>query len=392
MAVLLGGCGGTAKYQAMDLEAATAARESEAADGETVISMSGSGESLAETQKEEETPAETTEETKAYEPADDTVAVTADVLNVRKADSKEAGIYVQLKTGDRLHRTGYNEEWCQVIYDGKTAYVAADMVEKVEEETTEAETEPSEEDSSQEETEPEAMEAGAEGMAAINLAEGAESQAEVPWNGRTVAIDAGHQAKANAEKEPIGPSSETMKAKMPEGSVGTASGVPEYELTLTVAKKLEAELKARGYHTVMIRIGHDVNLSNAERSETANESGAEIFIRLHANSMENSSVYGALTMCMTAQNPYNAGLHDKSYSLSKKIVDNICAQTGTKNRGVREADNSGEINWCKIPVSIVEMGFLSNPDEDRWLQDKNYQDKLVAGIAAAVDSYFAEGN
>ena len=131
----------------------------------------------------------------------------------------------------------------------------------------------------------------------------AEAQAEVPWNGHTVAIDAGHQAKPNAEKEPIGPGSETMKAKMPQGGVGAVSGVKEYELTLTLAKKLEKELKARGYHTVMIRTGHDVNLSNSQRSAMANDSEAEIFIRLHANSMENSSVYGALGMCMTAQNP-----------------------------------------------------------------------------------------
>ncbi len=79
------------------------------------------------------------------------------------------------------------------------------------------------------------------------------------------------------KKEPIGPGSETMKAKMPQGGVGAVSGVKEYELTLTLAKKLEKELKARGYHTVMIRTGHDVNLSNSQRSAMANDSEAEIF-------------------------------------------------------------------------------------------------------------------
>ena len=97
----------------------------------------------------------------------------------------------------------------------------------------------------------------------------AETAPEVPFNGHTVAIDAGHQAKANTSKEPIGPSSSTMKAKMPEGSVGTASGVPEYEVTLAVAKKLETELTNRGYHVVMIRTSNDVNMSSAERSVAA---------------------------------------------------------------------------------------------------------------------------
>lgn len=211
---------------------------------------------------------------------------------------------------------------------------------------------------------------------------------ETFFNGHIVAIDAGHQAKANAEKEPIGPSSETMKAKMPAGAVGTVLGVKEYELTLTVAEKLKEELENKGYQVVMIRESHDVNLSNSERARIANESGAEIFIRLHANSMENTGVYGALAMCMTAQNPYNAALHDNSYRLAKTIIDQVCALTGTKNRGVQEVDNNGEINWSEIPVAVVEMGFLSNPDEERWLSEGDYQDKIVSGIAAAVDSYF----
>ena len=308
------------------------------------------------------------------------MVVKADLLNVRKEDRADARIYVQLKNGEKLRRIGYNEEWSQVEYDGKTAYVASDLVEVWIEETDAPEAEPqTAKDSS---AEPQAGPEGAPGSSgedpqpAVDGAgavpadasgRAAEAQAEVPWNGHTVAIDAGHQAKPNAEKEPIGPGSETMKAKMPQGGVGAVSGVKEYELTLTLAKKLEKELKARGYHTVMIRTGHDVNLSNSQRSAMANDSEAEIFIRLHANSMENSSVYGAL---------------------AKSIIDNICAQTGTKNRGVQEVDNSGEINWSQIPVAVVEAGFLSNPDEDRWLQDESYQDKLVAGIAAAVDSYF----
>lgn len=401
VAAVCAGCGGTAKYQTMDLEESRAARMAADPAEMTVISM-GETKAAGETEagNEETEGLETEAETIRYETVDETVVVTADVLNVRASESQSARIYVQLKNGDRLQRIGYSEQWSQVIYDGKTAYVASDMVEV---ETVEAvaaeavdETGAAEEDGSAEASaaageEPgNAVAAGAEGTAVGAERSVAGTSEEIPWNGYTVAIDAGHQAKANAEKEPIGPSSETLKAKMPAGSVGIVSGVQEYELTLTVAKKLETELKERGYHVVMIRTGHDVNLSNAERSIIANQSEADILIRLHANSMDNSSVYGALSMCMTAQNPYNAELHDKSYALSKKIIDSICAQTGTRNRGVQEVDNSGEINWCEIPVSVVEMGFLSNPDEDRWLQDESYQGKIVAGIAAAVDSYFAE--
>ena len=97
-------------------------------------------------------------------------------------------------------------------------------------------------------------------------------------------------------------------------------------------------------------------------------------------------------MCMTEHNPYNSELSSDSYRLSKQIINNICANTGTKNRGVQKVDNSSAINWCEIPVSVVKMGFLSNPDEDRWLQTEEYQGKIVAGISDAVDRYFAVGS
>lgn len=417
-ALFLGGCG-SSKYQAVDLEATETAAEGneegspdnpagsrsgeESLPAETMASFTLGDRVTPEGQETEadQDPGETKAEN-PYEDVDEVVVVTADVLNVRESENQKARIYAQLKRGSTLKRTGYNDEWSRVVYDGKTAYVSSSMVEVQPQETGSPELE-----TTAQETEPESVD-GVLGSTAENLPAAAGAQAAaaraagallegdtdsgVPFNGHTVAVDAGHQAKANVEKEPIGPGSDTMKAKMPEGSVGVSSGVRECDLTLSVAQKLEKELKARGYHVVMIREGNDVNLSNAERAILANKSEAEIFLRLHANSMDNSGVYGALAMCMTAQNPYNAGLHGRSYTLSKKVIDQICTQTGTKNRGVQEVDNSSIINWSEIPVSVVEMGFMSNPDEDRWMQDDSYQNKIVAGIAAAVDSYFAEGN
>ena len=218
-----------------------------------------------------------------------------------------------------------------------------------------------------------------------------EESGTIENNDFLVVIDAGHQQKGNSEKEPVGPGSSEMKAKVAGGTTGVSTGIPEYQLNLQVALLLEEILLERGYEVLMVRSIHEVNISNAERAKVANDAGADAFIRIHANGAADSGVHGAMTLCQTPSNPYNGALYEESRKLSDCVLDAFVEKTGAKKQRVWETDTMSGINWAMVPTTIVEMGYMSNPEEDQRMAAEAYQKLMAEGMADGIDRYFEDG-
>lgn len=206
-------------------------------------------------------------------------------------------------------------------------------------------------------------------------------------NNRVIVIDPGHQGKGNSSLEPIGPGASTKKAKVAGGATGTSTKIPESQTTLEIGLKLKSELQARGYTVIMTRTSQSVNVSNKERAMIGNNNNAAAVIHLHCDGA-GSSARGAHTIAPAKNNPYCPSIYSASSKLAKNVINSYCAKTGLKNRGVSYRNDLSGINWSEVPSIYIEMGFITNPTEDKLLNDDAFQTKCAQGIADGIDAYF----
>ncbi len=207
--------------------------------------------------------------------------------------------------------------------------------------------------------------------------------------GLTICIDPGHGKLTEKVRktEPVAPGSQIMKAATASGTVGTVTKVTEESLNLSVSLKLRKALAEKGAKIVMVRENNVCNMTNIERTEFWNSSGADLTIRIHANGSIDKNVAGVLMMVPGSKYIKDKDLLEKSALAGKYIMEAVLKNTEAESKGTVKSTDLTGFNWSKIPVVLLEMGFMTNPDEDRLLNTDDYQNKIVSGIVEGVENY-----
>jgi N-acetylmuramoyl-L-alanine amidase len=196
-----------------------------------------------------------------------------------------------------------------------------------------------------------------------------------------VVIDPGHDLRANPETEPIGPGSATRKIKDGGGTAGVVSGLREAELNVRVGRRLRALLERAGVDVVMTRTATSrTSMGNIARARIANRARAALFLRIHADGSSDRSVRGTHTLHPALRRGWTDDVYAESRRAARIVQRALRTALGFPDRGLQERSDFTGFNWSDVPVILVEMGFMSNPTEDRLLSAPAYQRRAAIGL------------
>ena len=197
-----------------------------------------------------------------------------------------------------------------------------------------------------------------------------------PVSGKTIVIDAGHG--------------------VPDEGAQSSTGTTEAETNLKISLKVQNLLEQSGCTVILTRSDenaiYDVDSNTLKqkkisdirnRVKIGNESSADIFVSIHLNKIPQQQYYG--WQCFYKENDEN------SIKLAKQLQENLNKSIQKENKRVAMKLNTVYImKHVEIPISIVECGFLSNPEEEKQLLEDGYQNRLAWGIYNGIINYFYE--
>ncbi|HJJ12099.1 MAG TPA: N-acetylmuramoyl-L-alanine amidase CwlD [Clostridiaceae bacterium] len=214
------------------------------------------------------------------------------------------------------------------------------------------------------------------GIFQMNLKEESIETVALPVSNKVIVLDAGHGN--------------------PDGGAVSTNGISEAEINLKIALKLQNLLEQSGATVILTRSDENgiydadkTKLKNQKvsdiknRVKIGNSSSADIFVSIHLNKIPQSQYSGWQTFFKSGS--------EQGEKLATSIQENLNKTIEKENNRVpMKLDNVYIVKNVEIPLTIVECGFLSNEEEERKLQEDDYQDKLAWGIYNGIINYFYE--
>ena len=202
-----------------------------------------------------------------------------------------------------------------------------------------------------------------------------------------VVIDPGHQKEANLEQEPIGPGAAETKYKVTGGTTGVVTNKPEYVLNLEASLLLQEQLEERGIQVILTRNTNDVDISNKERAEMANSYHADLFVRVHADGSESAETKGFSVLVPSQNDSYTASIYQESNEAATFVINHVSPTITLNQTGLFYRSDMSGFNWSEVPVILLEIGFMTNPEDDRNLSDPTYLENLMELVGAGIEAY-----
>ncbi len=208
-------------------------------------------------------------------------------------------------------------------------------------------------------------------------------------SGTLICLDPGHCVTPLTGKgytELVSPLSQERKGLYSTGTQGKHA--TEEQVNLQVALALRDRLEELGATVVMTRTESKMTISGIERCEIANKAGADVAIRIHCDGSTDPSVHGVSVLVPSGELLGTPSIQEESERLGQLMVDAVADQTGAKNRGTVPRSDLTGFNFSEVPSVLIEMGYMTNPDEDANLASADYQAKIVEGMAQSVLAWY----
>jgi N-acetylmuramoyl-L-alanine amidase len=203
-----------------------------------------------------------------------------------------------------------------------------------------------------------------------------------------IVIDPGHDARANPGTEPIGPGSSTRKIKDGGGTRGVVTGTPESVVVLQISLKLRRLLLADGYCVTMTRSRQTgVSMGNVARARIANRARAALFVRIHADGSSDRSRNGTALLYPALRRGWTDDILPESKVAAQELQRALVGALGSRDLGIVARSDLTGFNWADVPAVLPELGFMSNPREDRLLNSARYQRRAARGLHDGIRAF-----